>query len=260
MKAQLKLLCIMLLSSHLLPEDAAAFMGQGFFGMQKRGALPISTSNLNAYYDFKGNLSDTSGNARNGVATGTLSYTGGSEGNFTSALTGTTSTNYAKLPASINLSGDFTVNVWVKTTATSGRIWGKLGGDQSAGAHACFYEARILLLGTGRVRFNIGSTTLWAFQALDSSRSVNDGNWHMITAWVSGSDMYIAIDGGTPTTTPISSPRYATSPYQVYVAGEPSTGTGGDPINVYPDDIDNLSFFSRALSSDEISALYSLNY
>ncbi len=251
---------VLIFSSLLVLEPAQAFLGQGFFGVQKRDAYPVSTSSFNAYYDFSSNLTDGSGNSRTGTATGTLSYTNGSEGAFTSALTGTTATDYAKLPASINLAGNFTVNVWVKTTATSGRIWAKLGGDQSAGTHGCFFEARIFILGTGRIRFNVGSTTVWQFQALDSSSSINDGQWHMITASVSASTMYLSIDGGTPTSTSITWPRYSTSPYEVYLGGEASTGTGGPPANIYSGAIDNLSFFSRALSSDEISDLYRLNY
>ena len=47
---------------------------------QRRPATPRSVGNLVAYYNFDGNLNDSSGNGNNGTANGPLTYAGGKSG------------------------------------------------------------------------------------------------------------------------------------------------------------------------------------
>lgn len=146
----------------------------------------------------------------------------------------------------------FTLSAWVKTTA-SGSYQGFIAKDGNSistrnywfgltlgGAGVGTSGSIVLLAHAGGVSngLKLGGTTL-----------VNDGSWHHVAATGDGSTARIYIDGKLENSTTYSGALY-TGTEAVYVGGGPS---GSYP---YTGMIDDPRIYNRALSTNEISALY----
>ncbi|MEQ9306208.1 MAG: LamG-like jellyroll fold domain-containing protein, partial [Marinoscillum sp.] len=76
--------------------------------------------------------------------------------------------------ADLQITGALTYEYWINTTATSGFVIGRRNSNVAAGV-----ASNVELLGDGRFQFvtNDGTTSS---QVIQSTTSVNDGNWHHI--------------------------------------------------------------------------------
>lgn len=103
--------------------------------------------------------------------------------------------------ADFSFPNSFTVRMWVKTSMTANSDWRNIIGEDAwniyMGTGSSDHNVEIFLSG------NSGDTDL------ESTESVNDGNWHRIIAWFDSSngEVGIQIDDHDPTTT-TQSDRY----------------------------------------------------
>lgn len=83
--------------------------------------------------------------------------------------------------------------------------------------------------------------------------NIDDGKWHMITVTYSSNTYKIYVDGEIDTSTgSFTAPSYHSTNY-VTIGGDIINGT---PRPFYVGNIDDLSYFSRVLTADEINNLY----
>ena len=193
---------------------------------------------------------DSSGNSRNGTyANVTLAQAGpqpavfpGFEAtNLAVAFNGSTSQGNIGTTGSLNGTTDFSVMAWVKTTSGGVIIQQR---DSSGSGYVGQYQLSI----NGTVNFYVYNST---FQFnLNSSQSVNDGQWHQIVGVRSGANGYIYVDGvlsasGSGTVQALSSSIGTYIGYNQRDGNQYFNGT-----------IDEVAVFNKALSSAGIQNLY----
>ncbi len=144
---------------------------------------------------------DTSGNGLNGSFGAGISAPNWTDGKYESGLKfdGAGMYTYIADDSNIDASSTFSVSVWVKTLATSGRILSKHNENITNGWS----------MGIGASGNAYWDVTGPSHQVVNGVTSINDGNWHLISATLNGTDQRIYIDGkldasrtysGTPVT------------------------------------------------------------
>jgi len=214
----------------------------------------VPTSGLGGWWPFNGNANDESGNNHNGVVNlgnnGTLVYVNDRSGTPLSAIEFTSNPGWNQLGPHIELintqnillNSEFTINYFVSMNSSNqvGEIINK-GPDNTPGV----FLSRIV------------SGTLQ--NAITSGGSVNQSNfpsntWKMVTVINSNTNqLSLFIDGAlaqTSSTSPISSLAS-----NFYFGAMPSGGSNG---SYYPfqGKLDDVGFWNRALTQQEILALY----
>jgi len=204
---------------------------------------PIPTDGLVAYYPFNGNANDESGNGNDGTVYGaTLTvdrfgvnskayyFDGASSiGGLSTVLPGSTLAR--------------TICAWVRIDQSGGdqnKIIFMYGGSP-------YYWFHLYLSGTSP---SIGFSTYGV--ALDTVNKMNDGKWHLLSGTFSDS-LTISVDGiqiGNPSATQV--PAVASSLSWI-IGKDPWGGTK------YKGSIDDIRIYNRALTDQEIQALYHEN-
>jgi hypothetical protein len=136
----------------------------------------------------------------------------------------------------------FSLEAWVKTTASSGVIVDK---PFSAGSSVSYSLS--VALGKAKAVVNLAGGAY----SVSSTASINDGNWHYLVATLSGSTLSISVDAGAATTvtTNGSALQYSTQKLQI---GR-FDATGG---NYLAGTVDEVAVYSIALNSTKIGAHY----
>jgi len=147
----------------------------------------------------------------------------------------------------------FTLSAWIKT-ATKAALQNIF---QSWSGNATYAGLYIFMSTNGYVYTyiakNTGKTYPDDFEQLNNGVDMSDGNWHMITVTYDGSDIKMYTDNGTPVTTAWSSGlAYAATNY-VRIGCNNDSGTDQVFMN---GTIDEVGFWSRALSATEVGQLY----
>jgi uncharacterized repeat protein (TIGR03806 family) len=144
---------------------------------------------LVGWYKFEGDAQDSSGQGNHGTTGGGFSYVAGKVD--ANAISFNGADGYVQIPRSV--SNDFTLALWVKTTATGGgsQWWagrGLLDGEM-AGTGSDFGTA---LVGA-KAAFGVGTPDT----TIVSTTSINDGNWHHVAATRDsvGGEIKLYIDG-----------------------------------------------------------------
>jgi hypothetical protein len=144
----------------------------------------------------------------------------------------------------LDLSGDFTISVWLRFTQTNNDA--DVLRQGSAGTSPVHYkiemkdnQIRVRLVGSNR------STVLE-----DNSSSRNDGEWHLIVVTREGTDSRLYIDGNVIDT----NSRWAGDLSNPANLSFGSKDTGDD--DHYAGDLDDIRFYNRALSQQEIDTLF----
>ncbi len=141
------------------------------------------TTSLVAYYPLDGTAEDASGNGHHGTVHGATWTAGKVE----QALSFDGSDDYVRMPLSLALSGDMTIEAWVRTSAApaeQGRIL-DLARSASRGL-------QISMTADGRIGIdNSGgpSSGVWTSSAYD------DGNWHHIAVVREGNNYQVYVGG-----------------------------------------------------------------
>jgi len=218
-------------------------------------ATPIATRtcvlpppNMVAWWTADNTADDSSGNGNNGTLQGSASYTAGMVG---AAFSLPTQSDYVEVPddPSLNFSGNFSIDAWVRTTSTvTGTIVDKRAGNTSFPIGYHFYLAGPYLA------FQLGDgSSFIVYYALPIP--INDGNWHHVAVTIhrssqTGGTFYI--DGSLtnhfdPT---LRSGSIANSaPLRIgqqYLAG----------FEAFSGAIDEVELFDRELAPTEVQAVY----
>jgi len=213
------------------------------------GQVPVSETfevtvvgALVAWYQFEGDASDSSGFGNNGVTNGTVSFIAGKVG--AKALTTDGVTGYVRIPVSI--SNDFTIALWVKTTATggTGQWWsgkGLVDGEVSGSVN----DFGTALVGN-KFGFGMGNpdTTIL------STSAINDGQWHHLVATRNSATgaMKVYVDGVVQATGTGATAARNGSPF--LRIGSIQTGTAPGFLAATFDD---LRLYNYVLGSNQVS-------
>jgi hypothetical protein len=186
--------------------------------------------------------SDSSGNGNNGTVNGAA---WNPQGELNGCLSFNGVNNYVQVNRDV--SNDFTIAFWVKTTSVGGLGGWRIGEglvDGSAGAAATDFGtalvANLFAFGTG----NPGTTLL-------SSTPINDGLWHCCvgTRVQSSGALQLYVDGNLEANGVGTTNSLAPSPYLRF--GCLQSGGG-----FFHGSLDEIKIYSRALGNLEIAALY----
>ncbi len=142
---------------------------------------------------------------------------------------------------SLGLSGPFTFSHWIKTTQTAGQVYtiGNAGGGNG-------YRFGI---SGGKIAFLIGNSTGHTESANCGMKTINDGNWHLITGiYDRGNAFYCYVDGVLNGS--VSIPFYEGMSNSAPSIGAPPCCTD------FNGTIDEVAIYSRALTADEVKAHY----
>jgi hypothetical protein len=225
------------------------------FALPTRGvAQSFLTNDLVAYYPFFGNANDESGHGNNGVVLGgTLGVDRFGTAASAYVFDGTSSRITVRDSASLRIKTDITVVCWLSFSRISNnhvRIVGK-GGD-------CFRSFGLWYR----------PTTGWLFQQFSpaggcvgcqeitesATPTAELGRWYQLVGVRSGATSLLYLDGKLLRTRPVCEQN-------VYVGSEPLRIGAPDPVsdsryNIRQGTLDEIRIYNRALSAEEVFALY----
>jgi hypothetical protein len=185
---------------------------------------------------------DATGNSNNGVISGA---TWNTQGRFNDCLSFNGANSYVQITNEVD--NDFSIVFWVKTTQTAGTgQWyngvGLVDGDYPGVAN----DFGTAMVG-GKFAFGVGNPDT----TIVSTKAINDGSWHQCVATRQEAigTMAIYVDGILQVTGAASRNTQNASAHLLLGA----IASGGGYFN---GSLDEIKIFSRALSSSEVSALY----
>jgi hypothetical protein len=203
-----------------------------------------------------GTVTDTSGNSNTGTLTNMARATSPVLGKIGQALTFDGTNDYVTAGDIDAMDGlnRLTVSGWIKTTATTEKHAIDKSFCDGIADHGAF-ELGVNFFTTGKGSFYIykngGSPTAYF---VESSASVNDGNWHHLVGVYDGTNLLIYVDGVQGGSTSASGITMPSLVYSFEVGGN-CNGHGG---LFFPGQIDDVRVYNRALSASEIADLYKM--
>lgn len=203
------------------------------------------TTNLRAYYQFQTNSNDFTDNARNGVDTNTPTYTAGKVSNALTCVAA--SSQYISIPNAAIAWGTpvISINFWFKLAATDANMaLAPMTGTTGKGL-LIYYAGGVLTFSKPNVA---DCNYTWAGK---------DTNWHMLTCVgrSNGNDMETYLDGTSVATNQAS--LNFVNPYGVTLTiGEFKWGGLLQAGWYLGGQIDELGFWDKSLSTQEIADLY----
>jgi hypothetical protein len=159
-------------------------------------------------------------------------------------------TDYVQVPnhASLNFgTGNFSIDAWVKTSAASGI---KCILDKRSGAESTPTGYAFSVLG-GNLVLQMADGTWTNYQ---STLLVADGNWHHVAATVDrdvNNGLKLYVNGVSQTFNPMAHQGSMTNDANLLI-GASCYSTG----NRFNGNIDEVELFNRALTGDEVKAIY----
>lgn len=215
----------------------------------------IPTNGLVAYYPLNGNTDDASGNQLNGTAFGSSNYVTDRSGNANAALSFNGFNNHIEIADDPKLRfRNGTIIYWLKTTAvTKQTIVAK---STYANSSNEMYASTINDPFNGHVIFgvkynsNCSPNQGWRFNS--SNVNVNDGQWQMIAFTIRPDSLIIYKNGQK-----INAVTSNLSRIDSCVGGTLRIGRNWANDNRYFNgDLDDLAFYNRPLSQQEILNIY----
>ncbi len=206
--------------------------------------------NIVSYWSFDSSNSNDSVGSNNGTDTNVV-Y---SAGKISNAWVGD-NTSYSAITdaASLKPAGKYSINFWMKTTTTD--LDTLFCSQNYLAGPDRFYGFSALLNGSGGIYFThaFGTATNNALSSV--STSLNDNTYHMVTMIYDQAKMYIYVDGGSDTNQNMTSnATYDTNNYP-YIGARFLDGIGAIDTK-YTGAVDEIGFWSRDLSSAEVTSLY----
>lgn len=215
------------------------------FGGGGGGSFP--TSGLLAYYKLDGNANDSSGNGRNGTATG-VSYVAGKTGNAGSFTTGTPSR--IDLPSGAKPSSAYTFAAWLKPSTLTvpngiNVIWQDWVGTQR--------NFQLSIVGTtGRIELLNGNGGSLSDAAIGVNSALNTSNFVFVVAARTANTFKLFVNSSTPSATGVGSYSGGSTTNQSKIGADVpnSAGYGFGGL------IDEAGIWNRELTASEIDYLY----
>jgi len=228
-------------------------------------AQSFLANGLVAYYPFNGTANDATGNGNDGIIIGRLGFGTNRFGQANSAIYfNGTSNNFVSTPLTPPSGGSSrTFSVWFNTASASQ-------------ANRSYINTLGTMISYGEFEGTVGSgmdigissggtlTCDFSIAGLIAAKSWNDGNWHhyVVVNSLSNnlSQIQFYVDGanqtggsGTDMSVPIS-----TRPTSLIIGTSIRGDINGSAYD-YVGALSNLRIYNRALSSDEVMALYAFN-
>jgi hypothetical protein len=203
----------------------------------------LPTQGLVAYYPFNGNANDESGNGNNGTVNGaTLTPDRFGRANKAYSFNGVSAwinTNYNANMANVSLVA------WMKTNTTDanyrGIICARSGFNNEIGLN--------LHNPSNSVNWNISNNSSTVYQVITQYVVLNDNNWHLVVGTYDGSNEKIYVDGVLNNTKSYSITLSNNSYYKI---GYDDYFT----VGYFNGSIDGVCIYNRALTEQEVQALY----
>ena len=151
-------------------------------------------------------------------------------------------------PASLQITGPLTLEAWFKTSSPMGNYKALASKWWSATSDAAY---SLLWTTSGGLGFFLNSSASAELHT-SSGQYCNDGLWHHVAGTWDGSAVRIYVDGaerGSATNASFGAIMNTTRPFRI----------GADTYsaqNDFPGAVDEVSVYNRALSSNEIAAIY----
>jgi len=199
------------------------------------------------------------GAAMNGtiVSTGGASIvSGGRYGNalYLNGIGGNASNNIVIITNSVldtSASGTWSVGYWIKTSTAGAVIMYQGDGTWSSAGQTSFY-----LNNNGTASGTHAGAVRWAGGWLTGTAALNNNAWHFVTLVDNAGTESIYVDGSVDAVTSELANPLATDANEIWIGGSPDGGDGAAKMTGW---IDEVYFYSRALSQTEVQALYSNN-
>lgn len=209
-------------------------------------ALPLGlTQGLISYWPFCGNANDETGNGNDGIVHG-ATLTNDRFGNLISAYY-FDGTNYINCGNSqtLNFNGDFTMNVWGKTSTNYSNCgvvgrWNNGSGNQ---------EHYLLYVKDDSTEACVGGSPITYCQSLFN---YHDNVWHMYTVRLYNDTLSLLIDGTLMNSVQFSGVNNTS--VQNFIIGAYGLGLGWTTFWI--GDLDDIGLWNRALNQQEINQLY----
>ncbi len=207
------------------------------------------TSGLVAYYPFNGNANDESGNGNNGTVNG-ATLVSDRYGNLNSAYQFDGISSYISVPnsSSLQISGQITMSVWMKTSYTSNYSGVIFKAEPVEPRHGYFLNVE-----NNYANSEIIYTNGSLLGAVTSTHILTDDLWHHVAVTYDGNFIKIYFDGN------LDNQINYTSGMQIN--NEPlligwDQNTYINPNRRFTGIIDDIRIYNRALSNEEIQLLY----
>ncbi|MGD2045755.1 MAG: LamG domain-containing protein [Gemmatimonadota bacterium] len=202
---------------------------------------------LEAYYTFDGSTDDVSGNARHATLIGGASVTGGV------LVTGSNDVDALEVPrGALDGVGDFTVSGWVKMSTFH------------------IYPSQWLSCAIAAEDNNLGvwydpNNDRWSIDILgdrlnfSTNSAMEDNQFHHIVVVRNGTTVVLYVDGAQAGSVTVLSDPIDIDPGGLIVGqDQDSVGGGFTTNNSLAGEVDELRFYSRALSTTDVAAILAL--
>ena len=217
-------------------------------------AQPNLMDGLVAYYPFDGNANDLSGHGYNGIVYGAMPDVN-QAGQPSSSFRFTGTTNWIRLNIGFEaFTNEFTVATWVKADDFESYYPSILSGDNTCvNLYVNGSEPGLISLGyLGKVYFYQWAPGSNPMGACLSTTSIHTNQWHHVAATRVGVEYRLYLDGVLSYSTNENSTAVPTGSYlQVGNALQYHNNE-----HFFHGNLDDLRIYNRALSSNEVQALY----
>lgn len=209
---------------------------------------------LTAWYPFNGNTNDQSGNGYHGTPLNSPEYSYDRFNLSNAALKLNGTNQYVSLPNTISLTNDISISFWIKTSTSDNGSWP--GGTFIIDRDLCSLERdwSVGLGSGGKLQFNTG--TFWNDKVLTSDLNVNDDNWKHIVVIRNtlNQTKSININGQLNKSESLDNYQFDNNSINIYIGASVCETSSH---HYYNGVIDDISIYNRALTAEEVSALYS---
>ncbi|MDA0723236.1 MAG: SUMF1/EgtB/PvdO family nonheme iron enzyme [Verrucomicrobia bacterium] len=200
------------------------------------------TAGLVAYYPFDGNASDMSGNGNDGTVNGaTLGADRFGEAGKSYDFDGNDYLSFGDKQDFDMGTGDFTISAWIKTSSSSrGEITNKGSNVSNTGYNTFVMPSGVLAI---EIHDNY---------AAFSTATVNNGQWRHAVGMRDGDNLNLFVDGVA------DGSRTGVNNYEVSASNQFYVGSREATSPFFNGSIDEFRVYNRALSANEVTALYQL--
>lgn len=213
-------------------------------------------ANLVSLWELDGNSNDSKGSNNGSDTSVTYSADNGKFVQGAGYAAASSSKTVITDHASLKPTGNFSVLLWFKTstTGTNKMLYQSFSLNPN---RAGFY---IIIAASNELQFVSGKNsgavenTDWARVSNAGATSVCDGNWHMLVCTWDGTNLNLYLDNAAAQQTSwANAPSYAATNY-IRLGCDNNSGT--DQL-FHDGTLDDIAFFSRALTSTEVSNHFS---
>lgn len=191
-------------------------------------------------------VSDTSGNNYSGTITGA---TWNAWCKYGSCLSFNGS-EYVDLGTSrLTITGNITLSAWINTSSSAD------GGIISKYANHGYWTYRLYMDTNGKAVFNRGYDASWT-TSVTSNASINDGQWHHISATYDGSNMAIYIDGTKDNSIAENRNSDPTSIWNLCIASDNYNCYSSSGVGKFTGKIDHVRIYDYARTPAQIAYDY----